>query len=67
MKKIKKYTIEKITGDNRRPGMPEQGYLVRFRPHPTFGWLCCETFRFKTKAKAFAMSLTPEGDRPKEA
>ena len=67
MEKIKNYLLEKITGDNRRPGMPEHGYLVRFRPHPSWGWTCCKTFRFATQAKAFALSLTPEGDSPEEA
>jgi hypothetical protein len=61
------YHIEKITGDNRRPGMPEQDkYLVRFRPHPSFGWLGCATFRTGAEAESFALSLTAEGYPPQE-
>lgn len=60
-----KYHIEAITGDNRRPGMKHQdGFLCRYRPHETFGWLCCRTFATQEEAQAFAATLTPEGDLP---
>lgn len=56
------YHIEEITADNRRPGMKHQeGYLVRYNPHDSFGWLCCGTFPTKAEAETFAESLTPEG------
>jgi len=62
---MKKCTIEKITGDNRRPGMPEKHkYLIRYRLHELFGWTGCRTFLTMKEAKAFAASLTPEGDLP---
>ena len=59
-----KYHIEKITGDNRRPGMPQEGYLVRYRPHNDFGWTGCATFKTIQEANAFASTLTPNGDLP---
>lgn len=61
----KPYHIEKITGDNRRPGMDHQeGYLVRYRPHESFGWLGCRTFATPDEAEAFAATLTPSGELP---
>ena len=59
-----KYHIEKITGDNRRPGMLQEGYLVRYRPHKDFGWLCCRTFKTLQEAEDFTGTLTPDGDIP---
>lgn len=48
------FSIEKINGDNRRPGMnPEAQYIVRYRPHESFGWLCCRTFETLKEAKVF--------------
>ena len=42
-----KTCLEPITGDNRRPGMdPADKFLVRYKPHPRFGWVCCATFRY---------------------
>ena len=42
---MERYSIQKITSDNRRPGMPPEAvYLVRYRLHESFGWLCCRTF-----------------------
>lgn len=59
----KNYHIEKITGDNYRPGFEHrEGYLVRYNPHDSFGWLCCRTFPSQTEAEGFAENdLTPEG------
>lgn len=31
------YSIEAITGDNRRPGMPEQGFIIRYGVSD-YGW-----------------------------
>ena len=60
---MEKYSIQKITADNRRPGMsPEASHLVRYRLHEAFGWLCCRTFPSLEAAKSFAAALTPEGD-----
>lgn len=60
---MKNYHIEPITADNRRPGMEHQeGYLVRYRPHETFGWTGCRTFASKEEAETFAGTLTPEGN-----
>jgi len=56
--------IEKITGDNRRPGMLQDGYLVRYRLHKDFGWTGCATFKTLPEANAFASTLTPDGDLP---
>jgi len=63
-KETAKYHIEEITSDNRRPGMPQEGFLVRYRPHPDFGWLSCKTVDTKEEAEMFADILTPEGDLP---
>lgn len=53
-----KYAIEKITGDNRRPGMdPTHTYLVRYDSNPRFGWMCCRTCATLEEAEAFAQSL----------
>lgn len=57
------YLIEKITGDNRRPGMEHtDGYLIRYRPHPDYGWLSCKTVANLPEAEAFAANLTPDGN-----
>ena len=62
---MEKYSIEEITADNRRPGMKhETGYLVRYRPHESFGWTGCRTFATLEEAETFAATLTPEGDLP---
>lgn len=61
---MRAYTIEKINGDNRRPGLKHQeGYLVRYRPHDSFGWTGCRSFATLPEAETFAATeLTPEGD-----
>jgi hypothetical protein len=60
-----KYHIEKITADNRRPGMKHQeGYLVRYRPHPSYGWTGLRTFDTQPEAETFTGTLTQEGDLP---
>lgn len=59
------YHIEPITNDNRRPGMKHQeGYLVRYRPHETFGWTGCSTFATLPEAEGFAASLNSTGNLP---
>ena len=59
----KNHHIEKITADNYRPGFEHrEGYLVRYNPHESFGWLCCRTFASLSQAETFvADELTPEG------
>jgi hypothetical protein len=60
-----KFEIEKISADNHRPGMKHQeGFLVRYRPHQSFGWTGMRTFATRAEADVFAASLTPEGDLP---
>ena len=51
-----KTAIEKITADNRRPGLnPEHKWLVRYnRSNAGFGWLSCKTFETEQEAKEFA-------------
>jgi hypothetical protein len=61
---MEKYCIEKITGDNKRPGMPENGFLVRYRPHPDFGWTGQRCFPSLKEAKDFSKTLTPQGNLP---
>lgn len=49
------YEIEKISGDNWRPGMKyREGFLVRYRRHPDFGWTGCRAFPDMREAVAFA-------------
>jgi hypothetical protein len=59
-----KCNIEKITGDNRRPGMLEKGFLVRYRPHKDFGWTGCRSFETLQEAEDFTGTLTLDGDLP---
>jgi len=59
---MKKYHIEPITADNRRPGTPQEGWLVYYRPHEAFGWTGRRAFASLPEAEAFAAALTPEGD-----
>ena len=33
-----KYEIAKINGDTWRPGMPKNGWIVRYEMHPKWGW-----------------------------
>ena len=56
MEKHMEYVIEKITGDNWRPGMPMEGYLVRYGLN-AFGWKYCRTFATAEEAEDFASSL----------
>lgn len=53
------YEIEKINSDNWRPGMPKEGFLVRYRPHPDFGWTGLRCFPSQKEADTFAFSLDP--------
>jgi hypothetical protein len=47
--------IEQITGDNRRPGMKyPNGWLVRYNPHDSYGWLSCATFPTQEEAERFS-------------
>lgn len=65
MEEVKPYFIEKITADNHRPGMEHsEGCLVRYRPHESFGWLCCRTFGSQPEAEAFAATLDATGNIP---
>jgi len=54
------HTIEKIKGDNHRPGMPESGWLVRYSLSEHFGWMRMKTFSSQVEAEEFAKSLVPE-------
>ena len=59
------YNIEKISGDNYRPSMKhKQGYLIRYRLHPDFGWTGCRTFGSQEEAESFAETLDENGDLP---
>jgi len=60
----KNYEIEIINGDNYRPGMIREGFLVRYRPHPDFGWTGRRCFAVLEEAETFASSLTPDGNLP---
>lgn len=48
--------IEKITGDNRRPGMPNKGYIVRYCP-TEHGWEKQKIFDTEEQAKEFVKTL----------
>ena len=55
---MKKYIIEKINGDNRRPNMKyPNGWLIRYNAHEAYGWLSCETVETEVEAIAFAKTL----------
>lgn len=52
-----KHNKEKITGDNRRPGMKsEHTYLVRY-DLGDYGWRCCATFIDEAAADNFIKTL----------
>jgi hypothetical protein len=55
--KANHFHIEKITVDNRRPGMPQKGFLVRYQPSDDHGWLCCKALPTMKAAKEFANNL----------
>ncbi|WP_029458239.1 hypothetical protein [Solidesulfovibrio alcoholivorans] len=57
------YNIQPITGDNRRPGDPKEGFFVYYRPHESFGWLGRKPCPSLADAEAFAASLDPSGER----
>ena len=50
------YYIEKINGDNRRPGMPENGYIVRYELCD-YGWKYAKIFTDLAEAEKFAKEL----------
>jgi hypothetical protein len=52
-----KYMLGRITGDTRRPGMPHDGFLVRYNRHDNFGWLSCRCFATLPEAEQFAANL----------
>jgi hypothetical protein len=59
----KPYEIEKINSDNRRPGDKHlEGYLVRYRPHPDFGWTGRRTYASLEEAEDFVKTLCEKGD-----
>lgn len=51
-----KFHVEQINGDNRRPGMPTEGYLVRYNLS-NYGWMNCATFSTLAEAEEFVRSL----------
>lgn len=54
------YTIAKINGDNRRPGMPkDHNWLVRYDPSTSHGMMSCHTCRTAIEALRFAATLNP--------
>lgn len=55
-----KHQIEEINGDNWRPGMPEQGWLVRYDFSPSCGWQRMRTFATEKEAIEFAESPEKE-------
>ena len=50
------YYIEKNNSDNRRPGMPEHGYIVRWELSD-YGWKNAKVFEDLTEAEEFAEEL----------
>lgn len=50
------YSIERITGDNARPGMPATGFLVRYN-YGKFGWKCQRCFESEFDALMFGKKL----------
>jgi hypothetical protein len=50
------YYIAKINGDNRRPGMPQEGYIVRYGLSD-YGWKYGKCFETLAEAEAFAKEL----------
>ena len=60
---MRTHEIEPITADNHRPGMPMDGYLVRYSPHETYGWLCRKICASLGEAEAFAATLDASGMR----
>lgn len=48
-----KFSFEKITNDNRRPGMPKNHMLLVRYDSFKFGWRCCRTFKTVPEAKNF--------------
>jgi len=55
-----KTELEKINGDNKRPGMPEIGYLVRYDLSEYHGWMCMRCFDTLIEAEAFAAEKEAE-------
>jgi hypothetical protein len=51
------YALEKINNDNRRPEMPEEGWLVRYDLSDYSGWLCTKVCETKEEAEFFALGL----------
>jgi hypothetical protein len=46
------YSLEKITGDNRRPGMPPEGFIVRYDLGDS-GWKKAKIFETSEEAEKF--------------
>jgi hypothetical protein len=53
------YHIEKITGDNRRPNMPDTGYIIRYGVGD-FGWKYCKTFNTLEELQEFVKNTVEE-------
>ena len=49
--------IEKINGGNWRPGMPKDGYCVRYHMSDRFGWQRMKTVQTEDEAIKFVQSL----------
>ena len=52
-----KYFPEKINNDNKRPGMPKEGWMVRYNFHPDYGTLSMRCFETLYDAEEFIDSL----------
>ena len=55
-----KYALEKIDNDNRRPGMPAHGWLVRYDLSEYAGWRRCKVCASKEEAEAFIITIETE-------
>lgn len=51
------FHIESITGDNRRPGDPESGFIVLYRLHELYGWTGRKVCNTRTEAESFAEKI----------
>lgn len=52
-----KYEIAKINGDVWRPGMPKNGWIVRYELSPKWGWTKQHVCASEEEAKEFASKL----------
>ncbi|BBD10136.1 hypothetical protein [Desulfovibrio ferrophilus] len=62
-KPFKEYDVQPINCDNRRPGDPENGFLIYHRRHEKFGWTGRKVCKTQEDADKFINALKAQENK----